>query len=75
MRPLWQLSSSIAQQECSTGSSAGRDDFGTMLYIASARWSLRYGMGLSGPLGKKNKYTSVWAGNEDKTVEHSHRVD
>lgn len=46
-----------------------------MVYIASARWSVRYSMGLSGPLGKKNKYTSVWAGNEDKTMVHFHPVD
>lgn len=45
-----------------------------MLYIASARWSVRYSMGLSGPLGKKNKCTSVVAGKEDKTMEHFHCV-
>lgn len=46
-----------------------------LLYIASADWSVRYSVALSGPVGKKNKYTSVGAGKEEKTTEHFHHVD
>lgn len=75
MVSLWYLRSSIAQQERSTGSSAGRYVFGMLLCLASADWSVRYSVALSGPVGKKNKYTSVGAGKEEKTTEHFHHVD
>lgn len=45
-----------------------------LLYLASADWSVRYSVALSGPVGK-NKYTSVGAGKEEKTTEHFHHVD
>lgn len=32
-------------------------------------------MALSGPVGKKNKYTSGGAGKGEKTAEHFHHVD
>lgn len=75
MRPSWYLRSSPAQKEWSTGSRTGRDGFGTLLPIASADWSGRYSMALSGPVGKKNKYTSGGAGKGEKTAEHFHHVD
>lgn len=32
-------------------------------------------MALSGPVGKKNKYTSGGTGKGEKTAEHFHHVD
>lgn len=56
-------------------SSAGRDGFGMLLYIASADWSVGYSVALSGPVGKNNTHTSVGTGKEEKTTEHFHHVD